>query len=500
MNGLLAIGYWLLATGSETPLSHRNGPGALRAAVGVRAGVGKAALLFLLVVVIGMSPTPPALAQETVEVAAPAAIPGLAVVENAATAEFPNGISFALEAETEDPVANVELMYRAPGLETLSVELPAFERGTTDLDIDHSIDLRSGEMPPGIDIFYYWRITEADGDVIETPEQTLAWVDDRYDWVPLEGPNVTVYAYDVDPAFHQEILDSAERTVTNLSESYGAELEQRVRVWAYTDKEHLYGALAPNSEPWIAGAAYPGLHVLMAVLPPGDLGEVQRVVPHEVSHQVLHQATDNPFNSPPQWLDEGLATYWQEAGRDRFYSYALDLAAAGEIPPLRTLNGTFPYDRDGATAAYALSLTAVMYILDAWGDEGMAKLLATFDEGVTYEDAVQQGLGISFDELDRQWREDLMADAQQLGAGATRFGDDGGGSPWGAIGDGFAMASGSILLGLAVLIAVVAGVISSIRSRRSSELDEEGGVAGVVWREWPEGLEAPGLQKSAGRS
>lgn len=435
------------------------------------------------------------LAQETVEDAAPAAIPGLAVAENEATAEFPNGITFALDAQTEDPVANVELMYRAPGLETLSVELPAFEAGTTELDIDHDIDLRSGEMPPGIDIFYHWRITEADGDVVETPEQTLSWFDDRYDWVPLEGPNVTVYAYDVDPTFHQEILDSAERTVTNLSESYGAELEQRVRVWAYTDKEHLYGALAPNSEPWIAGAAYPGLHVLMAVLPPGDIGEVQRVVPHEVSHQVLHQATDNPFNTPPQWLDEGLATYWQEAGRDRFYSYALELAATGEVPPLRTLNGTFPYDRDGATAAYALSLTAVMYIVDTWGDEGMAKLLATFDEGISYEDAVQQGLGISFDELDRQWREDLIADAQGLGAGSTRFGDDGGGSPWGAIGDGFAMASGSIILGLAVLIAVVAGVVSAIRSRRSSELDEEGATAGVIWREWPEGLEAPGLRR-----
>jgi hypothetical protein len=471
-----ALRYWLSATGYW------------------RLGVVWALLL-------GAFPVASALAQQTVEDAAPAAIPGLVVAEDAATAEFPEGISFTLDAETDDPITNVELMYRAPGLETLSVELPAFEMGATELAIDHDIDLRSGEMPPGIDIFYHWRITEADGNVVETPEQTLSWFDDRYDWVPLEGPNVTVYAYDVDPGFQQEILDSAERTVANLSEAYGAEMDQRVRIWAYTNKDDLYGALAPNSEPWIAGAAYPGLHVLMAVLPPGDISEVQRVVPHEVSHQVLHQATDNPFNTPPQWLDEGLATYWQEAGRDRFYSYALDLAATGNVPPLRTLNGTFPYDRDGATAAYALSLTAVMYILDTWGDEGMAKLLATFDEGVTYEDAVQQGLGISFDELDRQWREDLIADAQQLGAvGSTRFGDDAGGSPWGSIGDGFALASGSIILGLVVLIAVIAGVVSAIRSRHDQEPDEEGAIGAVVWREWPEGLEAPGLRRSAGQS
>ena len=453
-------------------------------------------ILFVLVVLIGSAPIFSVHAQEVAEVedAAPATIPGLAVVENTATVEFPEGITFTLDAESSDPIVNVELLYRAPGLETLSVELPPFAAGSTELDIEHPIDLRSGELPPGIDVQYRWRITEEDGDVVETPEQTLSWTDDRYDWTPLSGPNVTVYTYDADPSFQQEILDSAERTVGSLAESYGAKLEQPVRVWVYADKDHLYGALPPNSEPWIAGAAFPGLHVIMAVLPPGDYDEVARVVPHEISHQVLHQATDNAFNSPPQWLDEGLAVYWQESGRDRFYSYALELAANGEVPPLRTLNGTFPYEREGATAAYAFSLTAVMYILDTWGDAGMSKLLATFPEGVTYEDAVQQGLGISFDELDRRWREDLLADAQQLGAaGSTRFGGDDPAAPWTTIGEGLALASDAIILGLVVLFAVIAGVISLIRSRRQPD-EDEAPVGSVRWGEWPEGLEPPGWQ------
>ena len=448
--------------------------------------------LLLLVLLSTAAPIAPALAQDVVEDAAPAAIPGLAVARNEATINFPEGITFTLAAETTDPIANLELLYRSPGLETFSVELPPFEAGATELEVEHPIDLRAGEMPPGVDIQYRWRITEADGDVVETPEQTLSWFDDRYDWTPLSGPNVTVYTYDADPAFQQAILDAAERTVASLAESYKAELEQPIRVWVYADKDHLYGALPPNSEPWIAGAAFPALHVIMAVLPPGNYDEAGRVVPHEISHQVLHQATQNAFNSPPQWLDEGLATYWQESGRDRFYSYALELAANGEVPPLRTLNGTFPYERDGATASYAFSLTAVMYILDTWGDEGMSKLLATLEEGVTYDDAIEQGLGISFDELDRRWREDLLADAQQVGAtGATRFGDDGGASPWATIGDGLALASGTVILGLVVLFALIAGLFSLIRSRRRSDVDEPIG-EGVRWGEWPEGLEPTG--------
>jgi Peptidase MA superfamily len=447
-------------------------------------------ILLLLVILAGAIPLAPALAQDVVEDAAPAAIPGLAVARNEATAEFPEGITFTLDAQSSDPIVNVELLYREPGVETLSVELPSITPGATDLEIEHPVDLRSGQLPPGVDIQYRWRITEEDGDVVETPEQTLLWADDRYDWAPLIGPNVTVYTYDADPNFQQAILDAAERTIANLAEAYGARLEQPVRVWAYADKEHLYGALAPNSEQWIAGAAYPPLHMIMAVLPPGNYDEVTRVVPHEISHQVLYQATDNAFNSPPQWLDEGLAVYWQESGRDRFYSYALELAASGKVPPLRTLNGTFPYDRDGATASYAFSLSAVMYILDTWGDEGMSKLLATLKEGVTYEDAVQQGLGISFEELDRRWREELLADAQQIGAtGTTRFGDDSGASPWAMIGEGLALASGTIILGLVVLIALIAGLFSLIRSRRRPDDDES--IEGVRWGEWPEGLELP---------
>jgi len=454
-------------------------------------------LLFVLLSIA--APIAPVLAQNAVANAAPAALPDLAVARNDATVEFPKGITFALDAKTTDPIANVELLYRSPGLETFSVELPPFEVGATELKIEQPVDLQARELPPGVDIQYRWRITEADGDVVETPEQTLNWFDDRYTWTPLSGPHVTVYTYDADSAFQQAILDAAERTVTSLAESYNATLEQPVRIWVYAGKDDLYGALPPNSEPWIAGAAFPALHVIMAVLPPGNYDEVKRVVPHEISHQVLHQATQNPFNSPPQWLDEGLATYRQESGRDRFYSYALQLAASGKVPPLRTLNGTFPYDREGATAAYAFSLSAVMYILDTWGDEGMSKLIATLKEGVTYDDAIKQGLGITFDELDRRWREDLIADAQQAGAaGATRFGDDGGSSPWATIGDGLALASGTVVLGLVVLLALVAGLVSLVRSRRRSADDEPTG-EGVRWGEWPEGLEPPGWQaRSAG--
>jgi hypothetical protein len=454
-------------------------------------------VVMLAVFLLGSLPLATVRGQETLDSAAPEALPAVTTTENEAESDFPDGITFSLDAETSDPVVNVELHFWAPGMKTISVELPPFAEGATELDIDQPVDMRTGQLPPGVDVNYRWRITEDDGDVIETEERTRFWIDDRFNWTPLVGPNVTVYAYDGDPAFQQSVLDTAEQTITTLAERYDATLDQRVRIWVYANLEDYNAVQGPNFQPHTAGVNRPTVYLVHSVLPSGNLDEVGRVIPHEFSHQILYQATSNPFGQPPQWLDEGLAVYSQERGRDRLYTYALQLAANGDVMPLRTLNGDFPYDRGGFTAGYAFSLTVVAYIIDTWGNEGISRLIDTFAEGVRPEDGVQQALGISFDELDRQWSEDLIAKSEQLtAAGSTRFGDGEPAAPAGApsFGQDVAIASGTLILGLAVLIAVVAGVVSWLRLRRRPEPDDELPHDGPRWVEFPEGLETPGWQ------
>jgi hypothetical protein len=444
-------------------------------------------------------------AQEAATIATPQAVPGLNVTVNDASPQFPIGIIFELQATTESPVKSVELFYHPPGVRTLSTELPAFPPGTTELDISHPIDLQAGQLPVGVDVIYRWRITDVDGNVSETPDQTTHYFDTRYDWTELEGPRVTVYTYEASPEFQQAILDSAEHTIDRLHNAYGILPTQRIRVWAYPNKEDFYGSLAPNSDPWIAGEAQPALFLIRAILPPDDMRELARVVPHEITHQVSYQVTQNPFNYPPLWLNEGLAVYWQETGRDRFYSYALDLAREGNIPPLRTLNGEFAYDSEGALNSYALSLSVVIYILDTFGDEGMTNLLEVFREGVTYDEAVERGLGITIEELDAGWRAYLTEKASQMeasGSMVTYFGDEGPAAPP-ASQDPLALiaeASGTLILGLAILVSLGAGAITLLRNRGryrddddddADEPDEYGNR--LRWQEWPDDI-PPGWQ------
>ena len=61
--------------------------------------------------------------------AAPASVPGLAVARNEATVDFPEGSPSPSTPRPTTPSPTWSCIYRAPGVETWSVELPPFARG-----------------------------------------------------------------------------------------------------------------------------------------------------------------------------------------------------------------------------------------------------------------------------------------------------------------------------------------------------------------------------------
>ena len=236
----------------------------------------------------------------------------------------------------------------------------------------------------------------------------------------------------------------------------------------------------------------------MAILPAGSDNSVSMYVPHEYEPPGALSGDEEPVQRAAAVAGCGAGRlHAGDRHEDRFYTHALELATSGKVPPLRTLNGDFPYDASGALASYSYSLSVVMYILDTWGNEGLSKLIAAFPAGVTFDQAVQQGLGISFDELDRRWREDYYRRRAAAGRGRLdpfrrqrsrltldlvaagprsrpRLGDahPGAGRPdRGGRGTGLAAADAAT----------------------ASAPEDEVDLSGVMWREWPEGAGATGV-------
>ena len=402
--------------------------------------------------------------------AAPVAVrPAFAVSQNetgdvtfgelTATPSFPNVINFGFSAQTGEEVERVELLFNAVGEETLHLITPDVGQDEQ-TGFEFGLNMFQNYYPPGLDIEYRWRVTSTNGAVTESDSQVVGWYDTRFEWTSIASDQVTVFTYDTNENFAEEILASAQSTIDELETDFGVERSEPMRVWVYDSQDDLGGATEPNSEPWIAGVSYPGRFLILAAVPDGNSEELRRVIPHEVSHQVLFQATENPFNYPATWLDEGIATYNQDVGTASYVELVEEAVDSDSLMPIETLNMSFPYD-DTFQLAYAESYSVVSFIIQTYGEEALGNVLSAYKEGVTHDEAVLTGLGITVEELDRQWQVSLGVDQNQSDDGTGGGTVDLTGGDW---------ING--ILALFLLLAVPLTLVRWWRARRTDADDE----------------------------
>lgn len=395
----------------------------------------------------------------------------LAVQTDEAAAHFPDDITFSLRAEASTPIERVELLYAEAGQETLHLMTPDFVPGET-VDLAARLDMRLNFLPPGLDLIYHWRLTDASGDVTETEPRTVLWLDDRFDWEEYRTDQVTVYAYNGDDDFNETILASAQQTIDKLQSEFAVERSRPLRLWIYDTKKDFEGSLAPNTEPWVGGISHLGSYLVLTTVRAGNDREIGRVIPHEVSHHVFYQATWNPFNGfngPPTWLDEGLAVYVQDVGDEEFSALVADAADQGRLFSIRALNSAFPYDSADTTLAYAQSLSIVTFIIAEFGKDKLAALIDVYREGVSRDEALQRALGVTTEELDARWKASLgyAGDRAPSGGLTTRSPGDRS-TPWSWTDLAPLLASGVPLMAFAAIVAIALGVSTIIRNRRGT--------------------------------
>lgn len=388
----------------------------------------------------------------------------LTAIENSAAPNFPASIDFRLVADLPAAPAHVEIRYRPAYSPVTQVIRPDFTPANH-IEISHSLDMSINYIPPGVDILYRWWIELADGTTLETAEQAIFYMDGRHDWRQFTDGQVTLYFYSGNDSFGQDALETTVRSIDRFRTTFDIAEEEPVRVVVYGNNRDFAAALPPNSSEWIGGFADPELHLIVTGIQPGagSAQEIRRILSHEVIHLIMAQATDNPFNSPPTWLDEGLATYYQEVEDARFGGILNTAINDGRLIPVRALNSSFPDDPELALLSYAESESIVQFIIEEKGEAQMSALIKIFREGVSYDNAVQQTLGIGIDELDQQWKDWLGyggdAAAPVAIPGAERSTPD----------DQVPFLLTTVPLALAALFCIVLGTILLVRARSSKQ-------------------------------
>jgi hypothetical protein len=324
--------------------------------------------------------------------------------------EFRDHITFTIEAESSAEIVEADLFYRVVGQLATSRNEAEFTPGKT-ISAEFKIDQTdpSNYFPPGTELEYWWKLVDAEGNELKTERETLLYLDDNHEWQTLENERLSLFWYEGNEDFGQSLFDRANEALDTLQTDIGIELEDPIKIFIYDSHQDLMGALATTAQEWTGGVAFTTYGVVIIGISPGQLEWGLNAMTHEMTHLVIHQATDNPFSGLPRWLDEGIAVYNENRDEldDDFRLLFEQAVENDQLMTLRTLSSPFPGDPMQANLAYGQSGAVVKFMVDTYGPETMSELLSIFAEGALYDEALEQAIGMNTDELDNAFRASL---------------------------------------------------------------------------------------------
>jgi hypothetical protein len=347
------------------------------------------------------------------------------VKSNEAVVDFPNEVIFRLELEDEWPVAEAELTYQV-GRDS------CIDAGThVPVEVDGSalewtwVMSRSGNPPPGAEMWWEWTVTDSAGNVFTTERETLKFSDDRYEWRMITSGGtensspIELYWYEGDEV-GPVLLEAAESGLARLENDIGIEIDGPVQIFVYGDAADMRGALLYVQD-WAGGLAFSDYNTILLGVPP-HLAETwgSDTIRHELAHLVIGQFGRSCLGgSRPTWLEEGLATYAEGEPTEDVLDEIEQGIEDDDFQPVRSLNGAFPAHSESANAAYSQSYSLVDFLLQDYGQEALQTLILELAAAEGYDAALEKVYDFNADGLELAWRESIGAPARQIPATPT---------------------------------------------------------------------------------
>jgi hypothetical protein len=327
------------------------------------------------------------------------------VLANKQSAVFAKTLTFSLRARATSPIQEVILFYGRDGERLVRRIYPQFV-ASPQITVEHTEEIEAGQFAPGTMLRAYWRLRAADGTTLTTPPILFEYAHDAFAWKSLAGQNVDLYYYK-DAAKAQDLLKRAEEAVTRIAQQINVPLKQRLSIYVYDSRADMSQALSKRSEGYDERVTTLGVAVdERTLLLLGTHRDVNQTVAHELTHLVVHLATDNPYASLPRWLDEGLAMV-NEGELPSGNKRALDAGIrANKLLSVRSMT-SYSGMASQVDLYYGQAFSIATFMLKEGGAAKMQQLLAVFAKGTRQEEALQAVYGFGLDELDTRWRASL---------------------------------------------------------------------------------------------
>ena len=377
---------------------------------------------------------------------------GIEVVEDDRQVDFPGELNFTMTAESAEDIVEVQLLYRTAGSPVWSyayADIIPGKRVTSDLDL---VVAGSAYLPPGVDVEYYYVITDSQGNTHTTEIQSVEYLDGRYKWDRTQIDSLTLLYHGLSRSRVAAVNKQAEDALRHIRSLLRLDNPEPIRGVIYNSISEARNAFPRQSQTItdaqvFGGFAFPTNRIFVGV------GFRTRIISHESAHLLLDQAVGPKALPVPAWLDEGFAGY-AEPGSRAFSGRSLSDRGL----PLRAMTRVSGTPQSIGTF-YLKAESVVTYMIQEFGVEAFQRLIGGLAQGRTIDQALTKAYGFDLSGLEARWSTD-EGPPTAPGPGRRSYG-----TPWASF-------SSVIIGGLAVMVMaawVIRFVIRKLRPEYTSE-------------------------------
>lgn len=364
---------------------------------------------------------------------------------------FAQQITFRAELQSDVAVAETRFYFRRPeDLDANVVPATLDEQGALIYQYDSMrFPLRAFSR-----VEYWFEVTVDSREIVRSSPGVFYYEDNRFIWQIMQSGPFRVHWYDGDAAFGQELLDVAQRGLQQAQNWLPVATPNEINIYTYASKEEMRSTLLLAGTNWVAGHADPDLQLIVVSLPPGpeQSTEMERLIPHELMHNLLYLTVGPAYYKLPTWLNEGLASV-NEIYPNPYYHTILSQAIARDgLLSFSDICLNFPVDASGAYLAYAQAASFTRYLYDQYGAEGLETLVVIYTQNsqMDCQDGTKQALGVTLNQLERDWWQTILGEKPASTKASSPW-------PWVTV------------LGVVLVVPFIVVIINTVRRARRSQ-------------------------------
>ncbi len=343
------------------------------------------------------------------------------VTNDEVTFDFPNTATFSARITSNTEIRSVVLEYgneQQTCGEVIAKAFPQITPGKS-VDVSWTWEMRqSGSLPPGAQLWWRWRVTDANGAETVSETKTAVWLDNDHDWKTLKEGLINFHWYRGDESFAKDLMNAAQNGLKFNKTESGLTADSPIDIYIYGSTDDLRDAVLYEPS-WTGGQAFPEQDIVILGISQNDLDWGRNSIVHELTHVLVGHLTFSCLGDVPTWLNEGLAVY-SEGELDSASQQQLDDAIKNDtLLSVRSLSAGFSEVSDKAYLSYSESYSIVKFLIGTYGQDKMTELLTSLRDGLTVDEALQQTYNFNVEGLEDAWRAGIGAKPRAVSAQPT---------------------------------------------------------------------------------